>query len=209
MKLKKIASLALAGIMAVRMLTACGDTSNDNPNEEVPEVTPVSNANAAINNVLDENADVIEFINNDNLDAALATYYASHPIKGDSWTSKKSAENTSAAQNIASLLGVKYYGVSDLEARIVANNAGNNDTTKRDGLVVYEFNTKAYTEDGVLKYIGSLVDDWDLAEDSTDTNDDKVYSWTGSASVMELSSDSGDENIWVVAILITRDYVNA
>ena len=31
MKLKKIASLALAGIMAVSMLTACGDNISEQP----------------------------------------------------------------------------------------------------------------------------------------------------------------------------------
>ena len=36
MKLKKIASLALAGIMAVSMLTACGESGNGNNGGENP-----------------------------------------------------------------------------------------------------------------------------------------------------------------------------
>ena len=44
MKLKKIASLALAGIMAVSMLTACGEanTIDDNKTPNEPDTTPVA-----------------------------------------------------------------------------------------------------------------------------------------------------------------------
>ena len=48
MKLKKIASLALAGVMAVSMLTACGDANNiddtQKPNE--PDTTPATGCSA-------------------------------------------------------------------------------------------------------------------------------------------------------------------
>ena len=44
MKLKKIASLALAGVMAVSMLTACGEgnTIDDNKTPNEPDTTPVA-----------------------------------------------------------------------------------------------------------------------------------------------------------------------
>ena len=43
MKLKKIASLMLAGIMAVSMLTACGgNTVNDGDDTQTPDVTPTN-----------------------------------------------------------------------------------------------------------------------------------------------------------------------
>ena len=43
MKLKKIASLALAGVMAVSMLTACGgNTVNDGDDTQTPDVTPTN-----------------------------------------------------------------------------------------------------------------------------------------------------------------------
>ena len=73
MKLKKIASLALAGVMAVSMLTACGgntihDDENDgNNNIVVPTsiVTAVNNGQDATNKVK------IEFTSDASLDAAL------------------------------------------------------------------------------------------------------------------------------------------
>ena len=47
MKLKKIASLALAGVMAVSMLTACGgNTIDDTQKPEEPDVTPAAGYSA-------------------------------------------------------------------------------------------------------------------------------------------------------------------
>ena len=54
MKLKKIASLALAGVMAISMLTACDTTSNNQPNvPNQPEEPTTSNVVAAIQNGID------------------------------------------------------------------------------------------------------------------------------------------------------------
>ena len=54
MKLKKIASLILAGIMAVSMLAACGEGINDDNDENTDEiVTPVDDSLAvAVNDIL-------------------------------------------------------------------------------------------------------------------------------------------------------------
>ena len=60
-----------------------------------------------------------------------------------------------------------------------------------------------------MKLVGKTIDTFDLKEDSTITNDGKEYSWTGSATVTEVKSKGGNESIWAVAVLITRDYVNA
>ena len=48
MKLKKIASLALAGIMAVSMLTACGEANNNDDTQKPtePDVTPAAGYSA-------------------------------------------------------------------------------------------------------------------------------------------------------------------
>ena len=49
MKLKKIASLMLAGIMAVSMLTACDTTSNNQPNvPNQPEEPTASDVVSAV-----------------------------------------------------------------------------------------------------------------------------------------------------------------
>ena len=76
MKLKKIASLALAGVMAVSMLTACNTASNGNTNDNddvivnpapTSIVTAVNNGQSATNKVK------IDFTSDASLDAALSS----------------------------------------------------------------------------------------------------------------------------------------
>ena len=54
MKLKKIASLALAGVMAVSMLTACGEANNNDNTQKPtePDVTPAAGYSATFENRL-------------------------------------------------------------------------------------------------------------------------------------------------------------
>ena len=75
MKLKKIASLMLAGIMAVSMLAGCNGKTNgeEKPGDDVV-VVPETGIVAAINNGQDAANDVkIDFASNSSLDAALSS----------------------------------------------------------------------------------------------------------------------------------------
>ena len=60
MKLKKIASLALAGIMAVSMLTACGEgTNNSNSGSSSSQPTTASVVSTVKNAIADKNSDLV------------------------------------------------------------------------------------------------------------------------------------------------------
>ena len=60
MKLKKIASLALAGIMAVSMLTACGEgTNNGNSGSSSSQPTTASVVSTVKNAIADKNGDLV------------------------------------------------------------------------------------------------------------------------------------------------------
>ena len=60
MKLKKIASLALAGIMAVSMLTACGEgTNNSNSGSSSSQPTTASVVSTVKNAIADKNGDLV------------------------------------------------------------------------------------------------------------------------------------------------------
>ena len=61
MKLKKIASLMLAGVMAVSMLSACGEGNGNGNEDENKPVETVSNAVTYANDMLD--SDLKEYIN--------------------------------------------------------------------------------------------------------------------------------------------------
>ena len=74
MKLKKIASLMLAGVMAVSMLTACGgNTTDDTQKPEEPDVTPSTSASAQtlVSNMSKEAQNKVTAVSNGDLDAAL------------------------------------------------------------------------------------------------------------------------------------------
>ena len=204
MKLKKIASLALAGIMAVSMLTACGEGTGNSGSSSEPTTPVANNANVAINNELVELKDKIAFSNSDALNDAVKAYFAKNQINADDWKNRDAGELGTAATAINSTIGAKWDNEDILDTLI-----NNTDTEKYEILVVYGFNTKMYTEASALKLVGKTIDTFDLKEDSTITNDGKEYSWTGSATVTEVKSKGGNESIWAVAVLITRDYVNA
>ena len=59
MKLKKIASLALAGVMAVSMLTACGEANNNDDTQKPtePDVTPATGYSAIFEDRLSAKSD--------------------------------------------------------------------------------------------------------------------------------------------------------
>ena len=74
MKLKKIASLALAGVMAVSMLTACGgNTIDDTQKPEEPDVTPSTSASVQtlVSNMSKEAQNKVTAVSNADLNAAL------------------------------------------------------------------------------------------------------------------------------------------
>ena len=76
MKLKKIASLALAGVMAVSMLAACnGSTTNDNTNGDDNTITvPASNASTVFQKALSSKANIkIDMADNGTLNTNLNT----------------------------------------------------------------------------------------------------------------------------------------
>ena len=75
MKLKKIASLALAGVMAVSMLAGCEGgkgNNNNNPDNGQPVITTTPVVDAVNKGQKSTNAVKINFTKNDSLDAALA-----------------------------------------------------------------------------------------------------------------------------------------
>ena len=76
MKLKKIASLALAGVMAVSMLAGCsGSTTNDNTNGDDNTITvPASNASTVFQKALSSKANIkIDMADNGTLNTNLNT----------------------------------------------------------------------------------------------------------------------------------------
>ena len=115
MKLKKIASLALAGIMAVSMLAGCNGSSSSSSEPTTPPET-VTGVAATINANLDDKKDVVSFTNDDAVQNLLKTYFSNNHL---SLTDANAAENTTTvayagtlnatlANQIKTTLGIDY-----------------------------------------------------------------------------------------------------
>ena len=137
MKLKKIASLMLAGVMAVSMLTACGgNTTDDTQKPEEPNVTPSTSASAQtlVNNMSKEAQNKVTAVSNGDLDAAL----------------KSAVEDYFSNADI-----VKYGSLFEIEQN--AYGAGKNDARETDIGEALVTNLKPYTTE--ISKLGDLSDD--------------------------------------------------
>ena len=199
MKLKKIASLALAGIMAVSMLAGCNGSNGGNNGSSSSEVTTVNGAAAAINAELDENKELISFSEDSSLDNVVKAYFASNPIAASDWEGTDKKELDNAAKNINSVIDATTYNLTNLETVL----GRNNDKDKYSVLVVYGFNAKMFTQSAALKYIGQYIDHMNIAEENS--TGDKNYTYDGIVSVTEVKSKGNEESVWVVAVEITKD----
>ena len=223
MKLKKIASLALAGIMAVSMLAGCKDGSSSS--EPTNPVTPVTGAAAAINAELDETKDQINYTESTVLRDLMTNYFETHNIKmgdakGADTTVKRLANNDSvygdlvkaAVSVLNANVGASFRYELTLAAATnsyVANNAvnpscnGNVNDKKVTNVELYVLNAEKLTEAGALKMVGQYLDDLDLPEQNT--AGEKNYTYTGSVASVKAETENGEGSVWVIAVTITQN----
>ena len=110
MKLKKIASLMLAGIMAVSMLAGCkSGTTDDNKQEDTNNVTAGSQIVTMLNDAIAPNKAGIKFTSDAELDAALKQLVTEKGVK---------AENNDRVLDkaLGEILGVKSVECFDVKA---------------------------------------------------------------------------------------------
>ena len=211
MKLKKIASLALAGIMAVSMLAGCGEAASSSEPTTPPET--VTGAAAAINAELDNNKDKISFDNDSVLQNLLTDFYAKNPIRAgfaadvDTVVNPQNV-NDDIVKTILSVLNVKNDmatfndGKLNNKADMYVCNSIN--TKKVTGVELYILNADKLTEAGALKMVGQYIDDLVLPEEGTAGAADKDYSYTGSVAAIKAQTEGKTESVWVIAVTITQ-----
>ena len=137
MKLKKIASLALAGVMAVSMLTACGgNTIDDTQKPEEPDVTPSTSASAQtlVSNMSKEAQNKVTAVSNSDLDAAL----------------KNAVEDYFSNADV-----VKYGSMFEIDQKAYGD--GQNDARDTDIGEALVTNLKPYTNE--ISKLNNLTDD--------------------------------------------------
>ena len=214
MKLKKIASLALAGVMAVSMLTACDTASNGDTNgDDDVIVTPVpTSIVTAVNDGQSATNDVkINFTSDATLDAALANAVKSRGDIGTQFEIEKV---------ISGLTGVKV-GIEEVQGEPgwtwVEDNYGLGDHWDFDAdvdgksitaLAVMRLNG-VLSEDAALKNAAKRIDE-EVAK-LTATTYDRVsadakytdYAYTGTVSMVSAETVAGTTN-YFVAYTITQ-----
>ena len=187
MKLKKIASLMLAGIMAVSMLTACGNTVSEKPEDptEEPDVV-VSAATDMLYSELSGSAKArVTAVANDDLDEALANAADKYWDYNSTAKLDKLTDVTTwwqAGSNLKSAMGANY---TDIGNRYNKENFWHNDTSAKSMVKLYVVD--ASTSDAyVMEMVADKIDSGitHLPEATYgDIHDDYTYSYTVSASI--------------------------
>ena len=206
MKLKKIASLMLAGVMAVSMLAGCNsapvDDNTDDNNGNV--VTPTSIVTAVNNGQSATNAVKIDFTSDATLDAAL-----SKAVKAIG----EYADTTGLNVQMARLTGNDGWG----SWKFLGDEWGLTpaDTSEDDGRVVEGMLAmplmsvmadKAAAEKTVAKIVNEMVAKLDDTTLTTSTAYNEKYcdfSYTGTVSMVSSTANDGTVNYYF-AVVITQ-----
>ena len=210
MKLKKIASLMLAGVMAVSMLAGCKGSANSGEEENpvVPTTGVVAYANDAVSADDKEDYKFSGFTASTNLDSILKDLASS---TGDfSETSIKTAyqnvQNATLNTAVQKKLNDKLDGLLDNDGfkTVPADNV-----SEKCGYI-YTASGKLTQEEAVSKMVDVFASNVlnsvakTAVENTTGTKYDPAYS--AEVSVVRVSSSSAsDESAWVLAIVLTQN----
>ena len=223
MKLKKIASLMLAGVMAVSMLAACGDNSSTT----TPVVPPVDDntATSAISDALNDQlfskqADLLSFESNSKL-ASLLDRIAEDD---EDFAIRDALVNGAARPTLLAPGGVN----ADITNIVNAAFNGTNPAvtmTNVDILVNHDDNRAylyVYTVDGsmqdvdqiaraVMNGFNGLQDHvYDVAGivDNGTIPQQTDYEYKGYAEMVKITNDNSSDTAWVVAVLVEQHAVS-
>jgi len=225
MKLKKIASLMLAGVMAVSMLAACGDNSSTTT-PVVPPVdddTTTSAISAALNDQLfSKQADLLSFESNSKLASLLdriAEDDEDFEIRDNlvSGATRPTLLNPFGADvDIANIVNAAFNGTNPLVTMTNAPIAVNHDDN-RAYLYVYTVDGSMQDVDQIARAVmnGSFGNGLqDLVYDVAGIVDEGAipahmdYEYKGYAEMVKITNDNSSDTAWVVAVLVEQHAVS-
>ena len=224
MKLKKIASLMLAGVMAVSMLAACGDNSSTT----TPVVPPVDDntATSAISDALNDQlfskqADLLSFESNSKLASLLdriAEDDEDFEIR-DTLVSNAARPTLLAPRvdvDIANIVNAAFNGTNPAVTMTNADIAVNHNNN-RAYLYVYTVDGSMQDVDQIARAVmngvfGNGLQDhvYNVAgivnEGATPAHMD--YEYKGYAEMVKITNDNSSDTAWVVAVLVEQHAVS-
>ena len=219
MKLKKIASLMLAGVMAISMLAGCSNGGNDNGDGTV--VAPSTAAGKVIAGLDKDTADKVTFATDTALETALQKMVKN---AGVDTTKMASSELLKVNSKLATT-------VNGLDAVYTVDNKNSTEATDKKeetGIWVYVLDEAGVSEDyAVSKFINQIETNpvaysWTAAgqkgdvvcsklpeQSKTYVDADKNEYWynfeyTGKVAVVEASNEVTGQSRYVVAYTVTR-----
>ena len=192
MKLKKIASLALAGIMAVSMLAGCKGTGSSSSDSTV--VTPVDNSIAAyINSELTaKEKAVITFTYDSEVEAAaqkVAGALKASSVNTDTWINNEVMTSFREAMGTKIGIGNKFVDV-----------APDKDATAASLLVV----NGTYTEAAMKDVVVDKVNDYINSTYMPAKNSNYKYDYAGKIGVAKITSTDGTYSAYVIGVVVDR-----
>ena len=224
MKLKKIASLMLAGVMAVSMLAACGE-SNSTTTPVVPPVddnTATSAISAALNDQLfSKQADLLSFESNSKLASLLdriAEDDEDFEIRDNlvSGALRPTLLAPAANPDIANIVNAAFNGtnpaVNMTNADILVNHDDN-----RAYLYVYTVDGSMQDVDQIARAVmngvfGNGLQDhvYEVAGivDGGTIPQPMDYEYKGYAEMVKITNDNSSDTAWVVAVLVEQHAVS-
>ena len=225
MKLKKIASLMLAGVMAVSMLAACGDNSSTTT-PVVPPVdddTATSAISAALNDQLfSKQADLLSFESNSKL-ASLLDRIAEDDedfeirddlVRGAGYPTL--LDPFVADADVADIVNAAFNGTTPL-VRMTNADIAVNHNDNRAYLYVYTVDGSMQDVDQIARTVmngiaGNGLQDhvYDVAGivDNGFIPERMDYEYKGYAEMVKITNDNSSDTAWVVAVLVEQHAVS-
>ena len=203
MKLKKIASLALAGIMAVSMLAGCKTGSSSNSDSTV--VTPVDNSVVTyVNGEMDAKQKAILTFSSDATLQSLLEKVAGG-LTAD--TLKKADPDWltgEAMTTIRETLDASTQGFGNA-FKLGSGSAGNGkDTTAVSVLVVPGKYTDEAMKEAVMSEIDEYVKVANMPVDGWNGGKYYEYDYAGKIAVTKVESNDGDYSAYLIAIVVDQ-----
>ena len=224
MKLKKIASLMLAGVMAVSMLAACGDNSSTT----TPVVPPVDDntATSAISDALNDQlfskqADLLSFESNSKL-ASLLDRIAEDDedfeirdnlVRG---AGRPTLLSPVFDADIANIVRAAFNGTNPA-VRMTNADIAVNHNNNRAYLYVYTVDGSMQDVDQIARAVMNGVFGNGLQDHVYDVagivNEGTVpeqtdYEYKGYAEMVKITNDNSSDTAWVVAVLVEQHAVS-
>ena len=208
MKLKKIASLMLAGIMAVSMLAGCKSGSNGNNVPSDSESTnPATGVSADFESYLSEAADRnITMSDDSDLNTKFQRLVELNVTEGDAVTIYNQGIVNHANLSIA-LAGTKYMDCEDALGDLATLANSNTDNDKEKTAVRVFTISGGVNEEAALRSVAAQVDNAIANLPAASANGEYEYTYTGSVSIVNKSGVNNEgttRNAWIIAVSVSR-----